>query len=134
MEEITRFNVVCPFCGKERQGKTISEDGYDWEGHKRGREFSETIIEKCSCAFGQLVGTMPHIKHMCKNCYHYVNGYCTNPREIAEIKKLIGNFDVVVNKFSVKNPYVSCSKYELNYGIFDDLFDEKKKERGKRTT
>lgn len=49
-------------------------------------------------------------------------------------KKLIGNFDVVVNKFSVKNPYVSCSKYELNYGIFDDLFDEKKKERGKRTT
>ena len=44
MEEITRFNVVCPFCGKERQGKTISEDGYDWEGHKRGREFSETII------------------------------------------------------------------------------------------
>jgi len=68
---------------------------------------------------------------MCRNCYHYVDGYCTNPKQIAEIKKIVGNFDITVNKFSVKNIDIACRMHELNYAIFDELFEDKK-ERKKR--
>lgn len=129
METKKTFDVICPFCGNVRQGKTITDDGYDWEGHKRGRVESNTYIDKCHCAFGQLVKSMPHIKPMCGNCYHYVEGKCTNPKEIEEIKKLAGNFDITVNQFFVKAPNIACMKHELDYGIFDDLFIDKKGRR-----
>lgn len=125
MVEKHTFDVICPFCGNKRQGVTETDDGCDWEGHHRGRASSETYIEKCNCKFGQLVKTMPRIKRMCRNCFHYINGCCTNQEEIEQVKKLAGNFDITVNKFSVKDPNIACMKHELDYGIFDELFEEK---------
>lgn len=121
MIEKTTFTVTCLFCGRKISGETITEDGYDWEGHHRGTSSSETRIGKCNCPFGQLLGTMPKIKPMCRNCYYYKNGNCTNPKQIAAIKEQIGNFDVIVKGFLVKNPDIGCERHELDYGIFDDL-------------
>lgn len=124
MVEQYEFDVICNFCGKARKGITITDDGYDWEGHHRGHEKSETRIKKCSCEFGKLENSMPKIKPMCRNCRHYDGKCCTNSKKIEELKTSLGNFDIKVGLFLIKNPDLSCDKHELDYRIFDVLFKE----------
>jgi len=46
VEQTRTFDVTCPFCGAVREGKTVTDDGYDWEGHHRGSGSSKTYIDK----------------------------------------------------------------------------------------
>lgn len=122
MRSVTTFNTICPFCGKNIQVRRIVEDGIDWEGHHRGSYREDVQTDKCTCEYGVMVGKMPPVKPMCENCKHYKHGYCENPDKISEIKSIISNFEIALNRVSVKNPKFCCNLHELDFSIFSRLF------------
>lgn len=128
METTYTSKTTCKFCGRTLTVTTTSDDGYDWCGHHRGYCSSDTYTEKCSCEFGRLENSLPHVKKMCMNCKHYQDGDCTNKKEIDEIKNLTGNFDLKVTKLAVKKPNLNCKYHELDYRIFEELIDKESKE------
>ena len=126
MDTVTTYNETCPFCGRILTHKVRSEDGYDWEGHKRGSPSATVHKQTCSCAFGALVETMPHVKNMCLNCISCENGSCTSKLHLQEMSKMMENFEICTDQFRIKDAKGSCSHHQLDNKIFCKLFAEEK--------
>lgn len=55
MQETSYSRKICMFCKQSYQVTTLTDDGMDWYGHKRGRPHSETIDNGCPYCGGDVV-------------------------------------------------------------------------------
>lgn len=128
MQEVSHSTVTCRFCGAPLRVECVSDNGVDWLGHHRGREYSYEDKEKCKCQLGTLEGAIKPLKKMCLNCIFFKGGGCTSKAEIAKINSMLDNHDIQLMLLSVKDPKKCCEHHKLDYSIFDSLFESGKDE------
>lgn len=109
--------VTCVFCGRTRRITHQSDDGLDYDGHKRGRAESWTFDMGCECPLGKIEHEKTTIKPMCLNCISFRDGCCNNTEAL---KKISGMFDVG-RRVLVKHPEKTCENHVLNEKIINRL-------------
>lgn len=116
MKHETTVSVTCLYCGKKRTYQEVTDDGWDFYGHRRGVQETYTTDKGCTCELGKLEGKLK-IKPMCRNCKSYSAGCCTNKKKLDSISTL---FDVG-NELRVKDADAHCEYHQLEYEIFKYL-------------
>lgn len=125
MEKRINKTATCIFCGKVREYTVITDDGYDWHGHKRGQIRNDVCDKGCDCVLGKIEHEKTTIKKMCMNCRFYDGTNCTNEKELMEVSSF---FDCG-KKLLVKDSTKKCKYWELEIGIFKSLLNNKEMEK-----
>ena len=118
-QELTR---VCPFCGKVIRYTVLQDDGYDWEGHRRGGSGKPPVTTgyDCECQ-------TKSCKRMCLNCEYYTEQkHCSSQEHIAELNKHFAVPDWLglpeIKEIVVKDPIQSCYYWKLNASLVGKMF------------
>lgn len=121
MEKKDYKDEVCVYCGKEYEVTYYTDDGFDFDGHKRGST-STRKEGKCNCEAEQLLEKLK-IKKMCINCAYYDVGYCQNQKTINELRESMEAFDFGMRKnILIKHKEKKCKNYKFNTQLIKDIF------------
>lgn len=113
----SRVQCTCPFCGHEYTVTYSHDDGYDYDGHQRGHVKEYAPEGKCYCDTARALKNLK-VKPMCMNCTYLCESECscTNPKRIAEVKRVMSNIQVQVSASNLKvlDKKKSCNQWKFD--------------------
>ena len=127
----TNKQKVCIFCGSSYTVTECYEDGYDYDGHHRGK-CSSWETGSCGCDFDLAAQNLPLLKTMCVNCEMYQVGKCISKRRRADAMKALKKQNIYLSfeeDLNVENATKCCDYWEPSAQLAKSFFKFKTKEQ-----